>query len=85
MDQENNKKEENKKENIRDTKEGWIEKTEKFIDEASEKIHKSETYRKADKSVEKATKKIFRQAGRWWGKTERYIKKQGEDKKDESK
>jgi HEPN domain-containing protein len=80
MDQENNK-----KENIRDTKEGWIEKTEKFIDAASEKIHKSETYRKADQSVEKATKKIFRKSGRWWGKTEQYFKNQSEEKKDESK
>ena len=46
----------------------WIEKAEDFIDDTAEKIHKSDTYKKADKSVEEATKKIFRQAGKWWGK-----------------
>jgi len=45
-----------------------IDKAENFIDETAEKIHKSETYRKAGKSMEKATLDIFRKAGKWWGK-----------------
>jgi hypothetical protein len=57
-----------KKENTEGKKESWIEKTEAFIDNAAEKIHQSDLYHKADKSVEDATKKIFRKAGRWWGK-----------------
>jgi len=46
----------------------WVEKAEDWMDEKAEKIHESETYRKADKSLEEATKKLFRKAGRWWGK-----------------
>ncbi len=46
----------------------WMDKAEDFIDETAEKIHQSETYRKVDKSLEKATKSLFRKAGRWWGK-----------------
>lgn len=46
----------------------WIEKTEAKIDEAAEKIHQSEAYRKADKKLEDATQKLFRKAGRLWGK-----------------
>jgi DNA-binding transcriptional regulator GbsR (MarR family) len=49
----------------------WIDKAEEFIDDATEKIHKSEAYRKVDKSFEKATKNIFRQAEKWWGKSKR--------------
>jgi hypothetical protein len=45
-----------------------IEKAEDFIDEAAEKIYKSETYKKAGNSVEKATMGLFRKAGKWWGK-----------------
>lgn len=60
-----------KKENTEIKKESWVEKTEAFIDDAAEKIHQSDLYRKADKSVEDATKKIFRKAGRWWGKLNR--------------
>ncbi len=45
-----------------------IEKAEDFMDEAAEKIHKSETYRKAGNSIEKATLSLFRKAGKWWGK-----------------
>lgn len=52
----------------------WIEKTEEAIDNAAEKMHKSETYRKVDESMEKATKKIFRSAGKWWAKSEQYFK-----------
>lgn len=80
--EENNKTDKNKeaKQNKTDS---WIEKAEELIDETAEKIHKSETYRKADQSVEKATKKLFRQAGKWWGKSERYFKDSGKknDKK----
>ena len=46
----------------------WVEKAEDWMDETAEKIHESKTYRKADQSVEKAAKKLFRKAGRWWGK-----------------
>ncbi len=50
-------------------KEGnWIDKAEAKIDEAAEKAHQSETYRKLDKKLEETTKKLFRKAGRWWGK-----------------
>ena len=45
-----------------------IEKAEDFIDETADKIHKSETYKKAGKSMEKATLSIFRKAGKYWGK-----------------
>lgn len=45
-----------------------IDKAEGFIDETADKIHKSETYRKAGKSMEKATLSFFRKAGKYWGK-----------------
>ena len=45
-----------------------IGKAEDFMDEAADKIYKSEPYRKAGNSMEKATLGIFRKAGRWWGK-----------------
>ena len=57
-----------KKGNTEIKKESWVEKTEAFIDDAAEKLHQSDLYRKADISVEESTKKIFRKAGRWWGK-----------------
>jgi len=60
---ENKKEDSQKKDDI-----SWIEKAEAKIDETAEKIHQSEAYRKADKKLEEATKKLFRQAGRWWGK-----------------
>lgn len=59
---------EKKKESIQDKADQLVGKAETFIDEAAEKIHKSETYRKADQSLEKATRHIFRKAGKWWGK-----------------
>ena len=80
MELDKNKKPEKKKENSQDKAETWIDKTEAFIDDAAEKIHKSDTYRKADKSVEKVTKNIFRKAGRLWGKSEHYFKNQGNKK-----
>ncbi|SHF59010.1 hypothetical protein SAMN05444274_106294 [Mariniphaga anaerophila] len=70
---------EKKEEVVQSKKEGWIDKAEKIIDETSEKIHNSDAYRKADQSMEKATKKIFRQAGKWWGKSERYFKNLAEN------
>ena len=45
-----------------------IDKAEDFIDETTDKIYKSEPYKKAGKSMEKATLNIFRKAGKWWGK-----------------
>ncbi len=53
----------------------WIDKAEAYIDEAAEKIHQSDAYRKAGKSMESATKKIFRQAGKWWGKSKQQFNK----------
>ncbi|MDD4108616.1 MAG: hypothetical protein PHH93_07850 [Prolixibacteraceae bacterium] len=83
MKQEKNKEPEKEKENTQNKTKDWIAKAEKFIDDTTEKIHNSETYRKADKSVEKATKKIFRQAGRLWGKSKRYMNDRNDDKKDD--
>ena len=45
-----------------------IDKAEDFIDETTDKIYKSEPYKKAGKSMEKATLGLFRKAGKWWGK-----------------
>jgi hypothetical protein len=45
-----------------------IEKAEDFMDEAADKIYKSEPYKKAGNSMEKATLSLFRKAGKWWGK-----------------
>lgn len=68
MEQGNGNKSDKKKKDTLKKDESWIEKTEAFIDEAADKIHKSDTYRKADESLEQVTKKLFRKAGRWWGK-----------------
>ena len=78
--EEKNRKPEKGTETTGDNTGQWINKAEEFIDDAAEKIHNSETYRKADKSVEKATKKLFRKAGRLWGKSERYFKNQANRK-----
>jgi len=77
MKPEKNQEPEKKKETKQNKTDSWIEKAEEFIDETAEKIHQSDTYRKADQSAEKATKKLFRQAGKLWGKSERYLRKQG--------
>jgi hypothetical protein len=45
-----------------------IGKAEDFMDETADKIYKSEPYKKAGNSMEKATLGIFRKAGKWWGK-----------------
>lgn len=68
MEKKSNPVPENKKESFQDRADQWVDKAETFIDNAAEEIHKSKTYRKADQSVEKATKQLFRKAGRWWGK-----------------
>ncbi len=45
-----------------------IDKAEELIDETTDKIYKSEPYKKAGDSMEKATLSLFRKAGKWWGK-----------------
>jgi hypothetical protein len=70
QDKDRDKKEKNHRKN-----DGWIDKAEVYIDEAAEKLHQSATYRKVGKSAEDNTKKMFRKAGRWWGKAEKYFKK----------
>jgi hypothetical protein len=45
-----------------------IDKAEELIDETTDKIYKSEPYKKAGKSMEKVTLSLFRKAGKWWGK-----------------
>lgn len=69
MEQEKKKETEKKKSTIEEKTDQWIDKAEALMDETSDKIYNSETYRKADKAVEKATKSIFRKVGRWWGKS----------------
>jgi len=68
MEPDKNRKGEKKKGFVDGLTDKLIDKAENFIDETAEKIHKSETYRKAGKSMEKATLDIFRKAGKWWGK-----------------
>ena len=81
MEAEKNQDQEKEQETIQNKSVTWIEKTEEFIDDAAEKLHQSETYRKAGKSAEKVTKKLFRQAGKLWGKSERYLKNRNEEKR----
>jgi hypothetical protein len=83
METDKNKEPEKALENKKEKPKSWIEKTEEAIDDAAEKIHKSETYRKVDQSMEKATKSLFRKAGRFWGKSEQYFKSR--DKKKDQK
>ncbi len=68
MEKDSNPRPEEKKETIQDKANQLVDDAEAFIDGAAEKIHNSGTYRKADQSMEKATKLIFRKAGKWWGK-----------------
>ena len=67
MELKQNKEPEKKKENSPNITEQWIDKAEAFIDDTADKIHKSDTYKKADQSFEKASKSIFRKAGSLWG------------------
>ncbi len=55
MEPDKNRKGEKKKGFVDGLTDKLIDKAEDFIDETAEKIHKSETYRKAGKSMEKAT------------------------------
>ena len=68
MTQDNNHVPEKKDETLKEKTGQWIDKAEAIIDEAAEKVHQSDAYRKAGKTAEEATKAIFRKAGRWWGK-----------------
>lgn len=79
MNSENKQEPEKRKENLESKTDSWIKKAEKVIDETAEKIHNSDTYKKADQAAEKATKSIFRQAGKLWGKSERYFRKKSEE------
>jgi len=72
---------EKKKESIQDKAERWVDNAEIYMTETAEKIQESKTYAKAGKTLEKATVSIFRQAGKWWGKSEYSVKKP-DDKKD---
>ena len=64
----NTEEEEKKKGKVDGMADKLIEKAEDFMDEAADKIYKSETYKKAGDTIEKATLSIFRKAGKWWGK-----------------
>jgi hypothetical protein len=68
MEPEKNMDEEKKKGTVDGFTDKLIDKAEDFIDETTNKIYKSESYRKAGKSMEKTTLSLFRKAGKWWGK-----------------
>lgn len=67
MELKKNEEPEKEKEAVKGKPEQWIDKAEAFIDDNAEKIHKSDAYKKADQSFEKATVSIFRKAGSLWG------------------
>lgn len=75
MEQNKNNEQEKKKETLQEKTDNWIEKANDYIEEAADKIHDSEAYKKTGQSAEKATKNIFRKAGKLWGKSEQYLKK----------
>ncbi|WP_167616796.1 hypothetical protein [Maribellus sediminis] len=75
-----NSEEEKNNKNSGQKEESWMDKANEYIDEKAEQLHKSSTYRKADESLEKATRKLFRKAGILWGKSERYLKEGKKDK-----
>jgi len=64
----NNMKEEKKKGFADGITDKLIDKAEELIDEATDKIYKSEPYQKAGKSMEKSALSLFRKAWKWWGK-----------------
>ena len=74
MEEDKNKEPEKEQKNIQNKAEQWLDKAEEFMDDASEKIYKSDAYKKTGHSIEKATINIFRKAGRWWGKSESSVK-----------
>lgn len=59
---------EKKKNKVDEFADKMIDKAEDILDETAQKIIKSEPYKKAGDTMEKATIDIFRKAGRWWGK-----------------
>lgn len=68
METDKNMDEEKKKGFVEGITDKLVDKAEDFIDETTDKIYKSEPYKKAGKSMEKTTLSIFRKAGKWWGK-----------------
>ena len=82
MEQEEKKEAENKKGKLRAKTDKLIDKAEKYIDESVEKMHQSDAYRDLDQTMEKATKSVFRKAGKLWGKSERYFTQKKQGKKD---
>ena len=68
MEPDKNNEEEKKKGFVDGIADKLIDKAEELIDETTDKIYKSETYKKAGNSMEKATLGLFRKAGKWWGK-----------------
>lgn len=82
MKPEKSDKQEIKKEEALPKSEKWIEKAEEVIDDTAEKIYQSKAYKKVGRAAEKTTKKLFRAAGRFWGKSEHYFQKGKTDEKD---
>jgi hypothetical protein len=68
MEPDKNNKVEKKKGFVDGVTDKLIDKAEELIDETTHKIYKSEPYKKAGESMEKATLSLFRKAGKWWGK-----------------
>ena len=68
MEPEKNMEEEKKNDPAVGIADKMINKAEEFIDETTDKIYNSETYKKAGDTMEKATLSLFRKAGKWWGK-----------------
>lgn len=68
METDKNTEGETKKGKVEGFTDKMIDKAEDFIDETTDKIYKSEPYKKAGKSMEKTTLSLFRKAGKWWGK-----------------
>ena len=61
-------KSEKTKETLNEKTKKLVHKVEDKIDETTDKMYHSETYKKASQSAEKATLSLFRKAGRWCGK-----------------
>ena len=68
MEPDKNREVQKKKNTVDDFADKMIDKAEDFIDETTQKIITSEPYKKAGKTMEKATLSLFSKAGRWWGK-----------------
>ena len=57
----------------------WTDRAADYMDDAAEKLQKSKAMKKAGGVVDNATKKVFRKAGRFWGRAEHYLKKKMDD------